>query len=177
MMNVMHWTAILQFFLSFLFLITAGSKFRALNAFRSSILAFGLVSYKYTRTASLVIPCLEAIAAVGMMFNPTKTLSVLTLTILLIAFTIAIGINLARGNRIDCNCFGTLSKKPISEWSIVRNLVLIGGLSIVWWDPYPQLVNLSSFLVPLFAAALLGLTFLVSTIIELATTIRRTARN
>jgi hypothetical protein len=46
---------------------------------------------------------------------------------LLAVFTVGIAVNLLRGNRVDCHCFGAMSTKPLSWWSVVRNLLLIGA--------------------------------------------------
>lgn len=43
---------------------------------------------------------------------------------LLIVFVIGIGINLARGRRPDCNCFGQLHSAPIGWPTLARNAIL-----------------------------------------------------
>jgi hypothetical protein len=49
---------------------------------------------------------------------------------LLMLYSGAIGINLARGRRdIDCGC--TLRPQPISIWQLVRNAALIGAAGVV----------------------------------------------
>jgi hypothetical protein len=45
---------------------------------------------------------------------------------LLGAFTTLLAVRLAQGRRPPCACFGRFSARPISAWSVVRNLVLIG---------------------------------------------------
>lgn len=44
---------------------------------------------------------------------------------LLVAFTAALVARLARGRRPMCACFGGLSNRPISWWSVARNLALM----------------------------------------------------
>jgi hypothetical protein len=68
--------------------------------------------------------------------------------LLLLAFTIAIVVSLARGRRVECHCFGALSAKPLSWWSVARNvallllavLVLTGGGQQGW--PWQELADL-----------------------------------
>jgi len=43
---------------------------------------------------------------------------------LLATFTILAARQLQRGNRVPCGCFGSLSRRPISGTTLVRNLVL-----------------------------------------------------
>jgi hypothetical protein len=44
---------------------------------------------------------------------------------MLLAFTILIVSLLARGRRPACACFGAARSRPISWWTVVRNLVFI----------------------------------------------------
>jgi uncharacterized membrane protein YphA (DoxX/SURF4 family) len=43
----------------------------------------------------------------------------------LAGFTALLVAHLARGDRPPCACFGRLSERPISWWSVARNVVLI----------------------------------------------------
>jgi uncharacterized membrane protein YphA (DoxX/SURF4 family) len=49
---------------------------------------------------------------------------------LLGAFTLLLGIRLAQGRRPPCACFGRLATRPISWWSVARNVVLMGLLLV-----------------------------------------------
>jgi uncharacterized membrane protein YphA (DoxX/SURF4 family) len=46
--------------------------------------------------------------------------------ILLVLFTVLVVVNLARGRRPPCACFGARSHEPIGALSVVRNLGLLG---------------------------------------------------
>src|SRR5262249_8779705 len=52
---------------------------------------------------------------------------------LLVIFTGAIGVNLARGRTPDCNCFGQLHAAPIGWSTVARNVALavVAG-SLIW---------------------------------------------
>ncbi len=50
--------------------------------------------------------------------------------LLLLAFTWLLVSHLARGERPVCACFGPLSTRPISWWSVARNLALV-ALAVV----------------------------------------------
>src|SRR5688572_30410929 len=45
---------------------------------------------------------------------------------LLGVFSLVLGVKLARGERIECRCFGHWSRGPASGWTVVRNAGLIG---------------------------------------------------
>jgi uncharacterized membrane protein YphA (DoxX/SURF4 family) len=49
---------------------------------------------------------------------------------LLLGFTVFLVAVLRTGQRPPCACFGSLSRRPIGWWSVVRNLVLL-GLAVV----------------------------------------------
>lgn len=45
---------------------------------------------------------------------------------LLAGFTVFLVVALRRGVQAPCACFGSLSTRPVTWWSVVRNVVLIG---------------------------------------------------
>jgi uncharacterized membrane protein YphA (DoxX/SURF4 family) len=45
--------------------------------------------------------------------------------VLLLAFTVAVILQLARGRRVPCACFGAASTRPIDRVTVARNLALI----------------------------------------------------
>jgi uncharacterized membrane protein YphA (DoxX/SURF4 family) len=52
--------------------------------------------------------------------------------LVLLAFTGLLVLNLARGRRPPCACFGATSRRPIGPWSVVRNLVLLALAAIAF---------------------------------------------
>ena len=50
--------------------------------------------------------------------------------LLLAAFTAWLVRQLARGDRRPCRCFGETSGRPVSGWTVGRNLVLLGAALI-----------------------------------------------
>ena len=72
-----------------------------------------------------VVPWVEvalgAVLAVGL----GRPWTALAAAALLAAFTLVVGVALARGQRPPCACFGRFSQRPISGWTVVRNVVLI----------------------------------------------------
>jgi hypothetical protein len=93
----------------------------------------------------------------------TRGAAALVLLCLIVVFTGAIALNLARGRRdLDCGCFGPLLRQPLSGWLIARNgllalLVLaaftpVGGRPLASLD-YLTIVAAAAALVILYGAA------------------------
>ena len=53
---------------------------------------------------------------------------------LLVLFMAAIGVNLARGRRPNCHCFGQLHSAPVGWKTLARNTVLSGMAVLVLWQ-------------------------------------------
>jgi thiol-disulfide isomerase/thioredoxin len=99
-----------------------------------------------TRPLAWILPMAEICVALALLPLVTAWLGGLGALLLLAAFLLGIGVNLARGNTPDCHCFGQLHSEPVS-WSVfVRNLALAAvaaflvaqgrdhqGLSAVSW--------------------------------------------
>ena len=84
---------------------------------------------------AVALPVLEVVSAVLLLLaDPGATLGALLAAALLVGFTVAIVVNLARGKRPDCHCFGRLSSKPLGWGTVARNVVLLALAGIVLLD-------------------------------------------
>ena len=72
-----------------------------------------------------VVPWVEmalgALLVVGVLRAPVAAAT----AVLLVAFTVLLVVRLAHGEHPPCACFGRLTTRPISWWSVARNGVLI----------------------------------------------------
>ena len=106
-------------------LAVAGSlKLRDPRATRRSMEAFGLSR----RTAALVaalLPLGELGLAIALPMPATATLATYASFVLLGAFTVVVARALGRGSRPACPCFGVIGARPISGWTLARNIVLL----------------------------------------------------
>ena len=73
-----------------------------------------------------VVPWVELVLGALLVVGVLRPLVAIATALLLVAFTVLLSARLARGERPPCACFGRLSTRPISWWSVVRNLVLVG---------------------------------------------------
>ena len=73
-----------------------------------------------------LVPWVELVLGALLVVGVLRPLVAIVTALLLVAFTVLLCARLARGERPPCACFGRLSTRPISWWSVARNLALIG---------------------------------------------------
>ncbi len=131
--------------LAAVFLVSGCAKLADLAGTRRAIAAFGAPS-RWVGALTLVLPIAELVAAAALLAPRTARLGALLTLVLLATFTIAIAINLARGRRPECHCFGQIHSEPIGSGALIRNgaiaaiaiaIVVIGanytGPSAIGW--------------------------------------------
>ena len=125
------------------FTISAVAKIRDTDGARQAVRDFGVPSGVAPLVATSLAPLELASALLLLTTDVGVTAGGLLALGLLTAFTVGIVTNLLRGKRVDCHCFGAMSTKPLSWWSVVRNgvlmalavVVLAGGTAQGWpWE-------------------------------------------
>jgi len=116
---VLYWVT--SFCLAALWLCAALGKWRAGREFRQVLGAYKLLPLSLVPTVALLLPLLELCLALGLVVPVTHSMAALLSAALLLAYALAIAINLLRGRiHIDCGC--SLGKKQaISWWLVWRN--------------------------------------------------------
>jgi peroxiredoxin/uncharacterized membrane protein YphA (DoxX/SURF4 family) len=94
------------------------------TASRTSMAAFG-IPRALVPTAAVAVPVVEVAVAALLVPAATAEAAAIAAFLLLAAFTLGVGANLARGRAPACGCFGAVSSQPIGPATIVRNLVLM----------------------------------------------------
>lgn len=135
-------------FLLVVFLIAGTSKLGQAGATSDTAKAFG-VPERFAPLVGLWLPYIELGIATLMLLPTAATFGFLAATVILSAFSLAIAVALARGNKPSCNCFGQASSAPIGWWTLVRNGALLAlsvwilatgeaqlgsGLLVAWGD-------------------------------------------
>lgn len=93
----------------------------------SALLAYGL-------------PIIEILTGVGLISGFLLIPVTVLAAILMIGFSVAMGINLARGRRdLSCHCGGAIGDHRISWWLVGRNGVLLVGLLLLLFTPVDTL--------------------------------------
>lgn len=109
--------------LALLFASAALHKLRELGRFTEVLHAYRVLPAGAEGLAPLV-PVLELAVAVGL-FTPARAPAALAGVALLLGYTGAIAVNLARGRRdLDCGCGASDATRPIAPWMVARNLIL-----------------------------------------------------
>ena len=103
---------------------------------RRAVVDFGIPK-RMAGPVALLLPLAELGAAAALLPATTARWGALVALLLLSAFVVAIAVNLARGRKPDCHCFGQLHSAPAGWSTLVRNLVLAAGAGFVvvgGWD-------------------------------------------
>lgn len=107
---------------------------------RTTIVEFGAPEGLAT-PAALLVPAVE-LAAVGLLLpSGGATPGLAVAVVLLLVFSAAIGVNLARGRAPECHCFGQLHSAPAGWRMLARNglLLAIAAAAVAGGVGHPQL--------------------------------------
>jgi methylamine dehydrogenase accessory protein MauD len=124
--------------LAAVFAVAAVAKLTRRAETESTLEAFG-VAAGLRRPLAAALPLAELAIAAALLFPASAPFAGVAALLFLLAFSVAVGRTLARGEQVDCNCFGSLGPSEITRWTLVRNLVLLVPAGIVagagWSDP------------------------------------------
>ncbi|MDJ0926884.1 MAG: MauE/DoxX family redox-associated membrane protein [Gammaproteobacteria bacterium] len=119
---ILRWSFILLFGLSAL------HKLRDFAGFARQLADYRLLPQGLVSPAAAVVVGSELAIACGLLIPATQAAAATIAAMLLAAYALAIGVNLARGRRnIDCGCSGPALRQTLSEGLLVRNGVLIAA--------------------------------------------------
>src|ERR1017187_843959 len=133
--------------LAMVFALAGAAKLLDLKHSRAALSDFGLPTW-LAGPLGTALPFFEL--SVSILILPTSTAwwGALEAAALLSAFVAGIAINLARGKRPDCNCFGQLHSEPIGSPTLARTglllLIAVGVLARASSDPGLSLAVLLS---------------------------------
>lgn len=102
------------------FVVAGGSKLAAGDAWPAQAQGLGAPAF-----AVPTLPWFELVLGAALVFRIAPPVPAILAVILLVAFTVLIGLRLAEGKRPACACFGAWSSKPIGASHLMRNGVLI----------------------------------------------------
>lgn len=105
------------------FSVAALAKLRDRQATAEALKAFG-VPEKIVLQTTYLLPGAEGLAALLLVIPALYVYGAVWSLLLLLAFTTAVVVNLGRGKRPSCRCFGEMSAKQIGAHTVGRNLAL-----------------------------------------------------
>ena len=133
-------TVRVQIALGVIFIAAALPKIADPPSFAHMIYNYRLVPGSLVNFSALFMPWLELLAGLALVFGIWKEAARNIIAALLIAFIIAITINLLRDNAIDCGCFdvsaaGKTREERLDDMKLViaRDVGMLLMVAQLWW--------------------------------------------
>jgi peroxiredoxin/uncharacterized membrane protein YphA (DoxX/SURF4 family) len=121
-----------RLFLAAVFAVAGLAKLSDGAGSRRAVSDFG-VPARFVAPVALLVPFAELTTAAALLPTASARWGALGALALLGALSAAIAVQLARGNRPDCHCFGKLHSAPVGRSTLVRNGVLAAVAGAVAW--------------------------------------------
>lgn len=113
------------------------AKLRDLELFRYAVENYGLLGSVGSAQVARVLPVVELLAGIGLIFETTRLVGVLLALGVMAVVTGAVALNLLRGmGRLECGC-GTASQR-ISWGLVVRNVFLSAAIALSAAEELPR---------------------------------------
>ena len=116
--------------LAAVFVVAAVAKAFDRPGTRRALEQFG-VPAAVVPAAALVLPVVELAVAALLLPEATAQAGAIAAAALLAAFTVAVGVALARGTEAECHCFGAVSAHPVGPGTLGRNVALLALAGLV----------------------------------------------
>jgi uncharacterized membrane protein YphA (DoxX/SURF4 family) len=130
----------LQIFLGLIFVVAALPKIADPPSFAHMVYNYRILPGGLINISAIVMPWIELFAGLALILGIWTRAARWIVTVLLITFIVAIGINLARNNAIDCGCFdvsaaGKTHEERIRDmWLVVlRDTGMLLMCAPLWW--------------------------------------------
>jgi peroxiredoxin len=117
------------------FVLAGVAKLSDLKGSRRAIIDFGIPP-AIAAPLGLLLPLAELAVAATLLPTSTALWGALGALALLSVFVVGIAINLARGRKPECHCFGQLHSAPAGWKTLARNGVLAAVAGFVLWAGY-----------------------------------------
>ena len=148
---------IARLLLAAVFTLAGVAKLSDLKGSRKAIIEFGLPALLASPLA-LLLPLAELAVAAALIPASSAWWGAVGALGLLLSFVVGISINLARGKKPECHCFGQLHSAPAGWKTLARSGVLAAVAGFVLWEGYNGVgPSAISWLGALSAAQLLSL--------------------
>jgi hypothetical protein len=127
---VIAWS--LRLGLALLFLTAASHKLADRPRFEAAVRGYELLPTHASLFLSWLLPLVETAIAGGLLHPATRRSAAVAASALLLLYTGAIAINLARGRRrIDCGCLSSRAVTPLNAGLVARNLGLVAAACVL----------------------------------------------
>src|SRR5829696_768405 len=154
--------------LASVFVVAGVAKLADRAGSRRAVTDFG-VPTALAPALGILLPLAELAVAVALILASSAWWGAVGALVLLLLFVVGIAVNLARGRKPECRCFGQLHSEPAGWKTRARNGVLAAVAGFVVWRGYggagPSAV---AWLAGLSAAQVVGLVFGLTLLVVLA---------
>jgi uncharacterized membrane protein YphA (DoxX/SURF4 family) len=133
-----------RFVLAAIFIRTGVVKLLALDEFRAAIANYKIVPARLTSTAAMAVATGETAAGLLLLLGIVPVMASGVLAALLVCFSAAIGVNLARGRVFDCGCGGNRTAPRLISWRHVGVNMLLAAVGIALALASPDNLDLLS---------------------------------
>ena len=119
--------------LAFLFIYGGGLKLMDPKAFAAALSHYDLIPEMLLPVVAVVLPALEVVAGMALLFNLPGGLTVITG--LLVLFVAVLGYGILTDLNVDCGCFGPeeIEGQQSLRQAFIRDLFLIGAASFLYY--------------------------------------------
>ena len=123
---------VLSYLLAALFLVSGIAKVLRIADFREAVAGYNLVASSMVGPIATAVPAMELTIGMAFVIGAQRLVVALLAGTMVLVFTMAVVVNLWRGRRIDCGCYG-ISRERRTGWPTVsRNVMfLIATLCLV----------------------------------------------
>lgn len=120
----------IRLFLGLVFLTASLPKLAAPDDFRSALRNYQLLPFRLVRPVATWLPRFELVLAVALLIGIGTPATASLTAAALFLFSLAAGVNLARGRKIECGCFSSSSPREIT-WRLVVTDIALGAAATV----------------------------------------------
>jgi uncharacterized membrane protein YphA (DoxX/SURF4 family) len=125
----------LRLILSLFFLVSAYGKLVDIERYSvDAVYNFGIMPMFLARPFGLVMPFIELLCGLGLLFGVLTRLSALGIGLMSLSFFVAKAIVLSQGRSIDCGCFGAVID-TLASVTIFLDLPIMFFAMVVIWAP------------------------------------------
>lgn len=119
-------------FFGYMFLTSSFGKIKEFSEHQKIIKAYKILPLGLTKSFAILDIGFEIIVGVALLTLMIPELSTILASSLLLVYSIAIAVNLFRGRTdLDCGCGGIVGDNKISPILVLRNIILIGVLTLI----------------------------------------------
>ncbi len=119
-----HTQLLLRLTLGGLLLLAGATKLANRAGFRQAVAEYQVLPRRLEAPFANVLPWLETALGALLLLGLVTTVAAALATPLFLSFGVAIGVNLLRGRRFDCHCFGVVQSDTIGWPALLRAAAL-----------------------------------------------------